>query len=227
MEVANCDLHPAAKMGLRRRPYAFTEHGIAMLSSVLNSERAIQVNIAIIRAFVRQREILASHKDLAHRLDELEKKVGQQDEKIHAVFEAIRQLMAQKAPHRLRTRARRRRVTSIGRRRTSQTIVGKCNCIVCPWGAELQAGVANEVFPTAVRHEFFVWSATSGASSQLSIILFPNSSRSRSVRRNPRPWAMLASTSRISTSASMNTTLRIGVPAMKPASFSRSSGRKP
>ncbi|MGH7136899.1 MAG: hypothetical protein ACREHD_14260 [Pirellulales bacterium] len=67
---------------------------MAMLSSVLNSDRAIDVNIAIMRAFVRLREILATHKDLARRLDELEKKLGQQDEKIQAVFEAIRQLMA-------------------------------------------------------------------------------------------------------------------------------------
>jgi hypothetical protein len=74
-------------------PYAFTEQGVAMLSSVLNSERAIEVNIAIMRAFVRLREILATNKDLARRLDELEKKVGHQDEKIQAVFEAIRQLM--------------------------------------------------------------------------------------------------------------------------------------
>ena len=65
-----------------------------MLSSVLRSRRAIEVNIAIMRAFVRLREILSSHKDLARRLDELEKKVGQQDDTIHAVFEAIRQLMA-------------------------------------------------------------------------------------------------------------------------------------
>lgn len=83
--------NPAAKMGLRRRPYAFTEHGIAMLSSVLNSERAIQVNTAIIRAFVRLRELLSSHKDLARRLDELERNY---DENFRVVFDAIRQLMA-------------------------------------------------------------------------------------------------------------------------------------
>lgn len=80
--------------GRRYAPYAFTEQGVAMLSSVLNSERAIEVNIAIMRAFVRLREILATHKDLARRVDELEQKVGHQDEKIQAVFEAIRQLMA-------------------------------------------------------------------------------------------------------------------------------------
>lgn len=72
-------------------PYAFTEQGVAMLSSVLHGERAVQVNIAIMRAFVRLREILASNKDLAGRLDELERKY---DARFRAVFEAIRQLAA-------------------------------------------------------------------------------------------------------------------------------------
>jgi hypothetical protein len=74
------------------RPYAFTEQGVAMLSSVLRSDRAIQVNIAIMRAFVRLREVLASHKVLARKLDEVEKKLGEHDEKFQMVFEAIRQL---------------------------------------------------------------------------------------------------------------------------------------
>jgi len=59
--------NPSTKMGLRRAPYAFTEQGVAMLSSVLNSHQAIDVNVEIMRAFVRLREILASHKDLARR----------------------------------------------------------------------------------------------------------------------------------------------------------------
>ena len=84
----------AAKMGIRRRPYAFTEHGVAMLSSVLNSDRAVEVNIAIMRAFVRLREIMSTHKDLARKLDALERKLGEHDEKFAIVFEAIRQLMA-------------------------------------------------------------------------------------------------------------------------------------
>lgn len=83
----------AARMGLRRKPYAFTEQGVAMLSSVLNSERAIEVNIAIMRAFVRLREILATHKDLARKLDEMERKLGEHDQHFRIVFEAIRQLM--------------------------------------------------------------------------------------------------------------------------------------
>jgi phage regulator Rha-like protein len=71
-------------------PYAFTEQGVAMLSSVLRSKRAVQVNIEIMRAFVRLRQILASHKDLAHKLNELERKY---DAQFKAVFDAIRQLM--------------------------------------------------------------------------------------------------------------------------------------
>lgn len=75
---------------IKYRPYAFTEHGILMLSSVLNSERAIKVNIEIMRAFVRLRQILASNKELAKRLDELEKKY---DAQFRVVFDAIRELM--------------------------------------------------------------------------------------------------------------------------------------
>ncbi len=87
--------NPAGRGGRRYLPYAFTEQGVAMLSSVLNSQRAIDVNIAIMRAFVRLREILSTHKDLARKLDELEKKY---DENFRVVFEAIRQLMTPPAP---------------------------------------------------------------------------------------------------------------------------------
>jgi hypothetical protein len=81
--------------GRRTPPYAFTEQGVAMLSSVLNSPRAIAVNIEIMRAFVRLRVLLASNKELARRLDELEAKT---DAKFAAVFEAIRQLMTPPDP---------------------------------------------------------------------------------------------------------------------------------
>jgi hypothetical protein len=80
--------------GRRSRPYAFTEHGVEMLSSVLRSERAVWVNIAIMRAFVRLRETLALHRDLATRLADLERKIVSQDAGIKNLFEAIRQLMA-------------------------------------------------------------------------------------------------------------------------------------
>jgi len=74
-------------------PYAFTEQGVSMLSSVLRSKRAIRVNIAIMRAFVQIRHFLTTHKALAHKLKELEGRVGKHDEQITAIFEAIRQLM--------------------------------------------------------------------------------------------------------------------------------------
>jgi DNA-binding PadR family transcriptional regulator len=78
--------------------YAFTEQGVAMLSSVLNSPRAIQMNIAIMRAFVKLREILSTHKELALKLKQLEKKIEKHDEEIQAIFEAIRQLMMPPEP---------------------------------------------------------------------------------------------------------------------------------
>jgi hypothetical protein len=80
--------------GRRHRPYAFTEQGIAMLSSVLNSERAVKVNIAIMRAFVKLRETLETNHELARKFAELEMRIGRHDEEIAAILEAIRQLMA-------------------------------------------------------------------------------------------------------------------------------------
>lgn len=74
-------------------PYAFTEQGIAMLSSVLRSKRAIAVNVAIMRAFVKLREILSTHKELAAQFKELERKVGKHDQEILMIFDAIRKLM--------------------------------------------------------------------------------------------------------------------------------------
>jgi hypothetical protein len=76
--------------GRRRAPYAFTEQGVAMLSSVLRSERAVQVNIEIMRTFVRLREILAGNRDLARKLATLERKY---DAQFKVVFDAIRELM--------------------------------------------------------------------------------------------------------------------------------------
>src|SRR5207247_11112155 len=77
--------------GRRHFPYAFTEQGLAMLSSVLNSERAVKLNIAIIRAFVKLRQALETNRELAHKFSELEKRVGKYDEEIGASLEAIRQ----------------------------------------------------------------------------------------------------------------------------------------
>jgi len=79
--------------GRRTLPYVFTEQGVAMLSTVLNSERAIKVNIIIMRAFVKLREMLATHKDLALKIEALEGKYQQHDETIKEIFDAIRELM--------------------------------------------------------------------------------------------------------------------------------------
>lgn len=87
--------------GLRRAaPYAFTEQGVAMLSSVLHSRHAIRVNIAIMRAFVRLNQFLAVNRDLAEKLADLEHKVDSHDKQIQAVFEAIHQLMTPPDPPR-------------------------------------------------------------------------------------------------------------------------------
>ena len=80
--------------GRRHHPYAFTEQGVAMLSSVLRSERAVQVNVAIMRAFVGLRRLLAGNESLARKLAELERSVEGHDQAIKSLFNAIRQLMA-------------------------------------------------------------------------------------------------------------------------------------
>ncbi len=79
-------------------PYAFTQEGVAMLSGVLRNPRAAQVNIAIMRAFVRLREVLALHHELAHKLGDLERRLEGHDADIRTLFEAIRQLMAPPDP---------------------------------------------------------------------------------------------------------------------------------
>lgn len=80
---------PSGRGGRRYLPYAFTEQGVAMLSSVLNSRRAVQVNIAIMRTFARLRYILATHKELAEKLEAMEKKY---DKQFKVVFDVLRQL---------------------------------------------------------------------------------------------------------------------------------------
>jgi hypothetical protein len=80
--------------GPRYRPYAFTEQGVAMLSSVLKSDRAIRVNVAIMRTFVRLRQTLESNRELAQKFSELERRVGKHADEIAAILEAIRQLIA-------------------------------------------------------------------------------------------------------------------------------------
>ena len=79
--------------GIRKLPYAFTEQGVAMLSSVLHSKKAIQMNIAIMRTFVKLRELISSHKELAQQLAKLENKISQHDEEIQTIFNVIKELM--------------------------------------------------------------------------------------------------------------------------------------
>lgn len=84
--------NPAAKMGLRRPPYAFTEHGVAMLSAVLHSDRAVAMSLAVIRAFVRLRELMAAHKDIAVRVEKLEQGQEQAASVIEILAEDIDRL---------------------------------------------------------------------------------------------------------------------------------------
>ncbi len=98
MEVNNLRSHFATSKkehgGRRYAPYAFTEHGAIMLAAVLNTPRVIEVSVFVVRAFVRLREILTTHKALAHKLAELEGKIETHDEAIRSLVSAIRQLMA-------------------------------------------------------------------------------------------------------------------------------------
>ena len=75
-------------------PYVFTEQGVSMLSGILNSKRAVQVNIAVMRAFVKLREVMATHKDLAYKIEALERKYSKHDAEIQVIFKAIKKLLA-------------------------------------------------------------------------------------------------------------------------------------
>jgi len=79
-------------MGLRVSPFAFTEYGVIMLASVLNSERAIQVNLQIVRIFVKMRELLASHNELIHKMEQMELNIARHGEQIQLVFKYLKQL---------------------------------------------------------------------------------------------------------------------------------------
>lgn len=89
-ESLRCHFGTSKRGGVRYLPYAFTENGVAMLSSILNSKRAIQVNIQIMRTFTRLREILGTHEDLRRKIEQMEKKY---DGQFKVVFEAIREMM--------------------------------------------------------------------------------------------------------------------------------------
>ena len=83
-------------MGLRIPPFAFTEYGIIMLASVLNSVRAVQVNIQIVRVFIKMREMLASNKETLHRMDKMEDKMVEQNDQILLIFKYLKQLEQEK-----------------------------------------------------------------------------------------------------------------------------------
>jgi hypothetical protein len=99
--VTNCDHLQTLKFS-PVNPYAFTEHGAIMVASVLNSPKAIEVSVFVVRAFVRLREIIAGHKELARKIGELERKLVDHDEQIMVLFEAIKQLMDPKLPPKAR-----------------------------------------------------------------------------------------------------------------------------
>ena len=83
------------KMGLRYKPFCFTEHGVLMLSSVLRSERAVQVNIQIMRVYSKMKELLQMNKDILTKLEKLEKSSDKHDKEIRLIFDTIKQLIAQ------------------------------------------------------------------------------------------------------------------------------------
>lgn len=95
--VTNCD-HLSKLKYSSALPNAFTEHGAIMIASVLNTQRAIDASLFVVRAFVKLREILSTNKELAGKLAELERKIERHDDEIKAVFNAIRQLMASPEP---------------------------------------------------------------------------------------------------------------------------------
>lgn len=92
-DVLRCQIGTSNKGGVRYVPMVFTEQGVSMLSSVLNSDTAIQVNIQIIRIFSKMREMLLTHKEILLKVEQLEKKAGKQDEKIQAIFDYLKQFI--------------------------------------------------------------------------------------------------------------------------------------
>ena len=96
LDNLRCQIGTSSWGGTRYLPCVFTEQGVAMLSSVLNSKRAIQVNIQIMRVFTKLREMLLSHKELAHKIEDLERKFVDHDGKIAGIFDAIKRLLIEK-----------------------------------------------------------------------------------------------------------------------------------
>jgi len=99
--IANCDHLEKLKFS-KALPLAFTEHGAIMAASVLNSQKAVEVSVFVVRAFVQLRGVLAGHKELARKISQLEKKLGDHDQQIMVLIEAIKQLMDPKPPPKTR-----------------------------------------------------------------------------------------------------------------------------
>lgn len=99
-EAKRSQIATASRRNIRYMPYAFTEHGVIMAASILNTQRAIEVSVFVVRVFVKLREMLSTSKDLTHKLAELDRKVGKHDETIRNLVVAIRQLMTPTEPKR-------------------------------------------------------------------------------------------------------------------------------
>ncbi len=99
--IANCD-HLSKLKFSKALPFVFTEHGAIMAASVLNSPKAVEVSVFVVRAFVQLREVIAGHKELARKIGQLERKLSGHDDQIQVMVEAIKQLMDPKLPPRTR-----------------------------------------------------------------------------------------------------------------------------
>jgi hypothetical protein len=93
LENLRCQIGTSSWGGRRYQPYAFTEHGVAMLSSVLNSKRAVQVNLQIIRAFIALRETVSTHRDLARKIEDLQRQQKEHGDKLGAVYSIVKSLI--------------------------------------------------------------------------------------------------------------------------------------
>lgn len=93
VEAMRSQIATASKRNVRFRPYAFSEHGAVMLATILNSSTAVEASLQVVRAFVRLRTILLEHRDLAQKIEQLEQKFGEHDQKFDTVFAALRQLL--------------------------------------------------------------------------------------------------------------------------------------
>ena len=119
--VANCD-HLSKLKFSKTLPYAFTEHGAIMAATVLNTQRAIETSIFVVRAFIKLREMVATHKKLADKLEELEQHLREHDQQIQAIVEAIRQLMTlpKKSQKQIGFQVKERRATYRVKKKRSQ-----------------------------------------------------------------------------------------------------------